>query len=221
MIENSPLGLSNLSVLEYLIGFVYVLLLSFFIRYIYNTYSNTFSSKNIFSNLLPLFSVAIYVIVVVIKSSLALSLGLVGALSIIRLRTAIKEPEQIIILLVMTSISIATAAGTYFLPVILSLFVWIHYFFQNKQYVKNDFQLEDQLVITSSLISNSVIENIISKINNNGSNVSIQSIKKTQASSILILKVSDFSLESLDIIEKIFSDEKIKNVEIEVFSNID
>ena len=48
-------------------------------------------------------------IVSVIKTSLALSLGLVGALSIIRFRTAIKESEQIITLLIVLAISISVA----------------------------------------------------------------------------------------------------------------
>ena len=42
----------------------------------------------------------IFVIVITIKSSLVLSLGLVGALSIIRFRTAVKEPEQLVYYLV-------------------------------------------------------------------------------------------------------------------------
>ena len=35
------------------------------------------------------------VMITIVKSSLALSLGLVGALSIVRFRTAIKEPEEL------------------------------------------------------------------------------------------------------------------------------
>ena len=48
-----------------------------------------------------------------IQSSLALSLGLVGALSIIRFRTAIKEPEQLVYLLMITGVAISSAAGQY------------------------------------------------------------------------------------------------------------
>ena len=36
-----------------------------------------------------------FIIISIVKSSLALSLGLVGALSIVRFRTAIKEPEEL------------------------------------------------------------------------------------------------------------------------------
>ena len=61
------------------------------------------------------FVIAIFFIVSVIKSSIALSLGLVGALSIIRFRTAIKEPGQLITLLILTSLSISVAAEKEFL----------------------------------------------------------------------------------------------------------
>ena len=39
--------------------------------------------------------ITIMVVITIVKSSLALSLGLVGALSIVRFRTAIKEPEEL------------------------------------------------------------------------------------------------------------------------------
>ena len=45
-------------------------------------------------------------IISIVKSSLALSLGLVGALSIIRFRAAIKEPEELAYLFLAIGISI-------------------------------------------------------------------------------------------------------------------
>lgn len=45
--------------------------------------------------ILPVISLTTLLIIAVVKSSLALSLGLVGALSIVRFRTPIKEPEEL------------------------------------------------------------------------------------------------------------------------------
>ena len=53
--------------------------------------------RQILSSILPL-TITICVIISVVKSSLALSLGLVGALSIVRFRTPIKDPEDLIFL---------------------------------------------------------------------------------------------------------------------------
>jgi hypothetical protein len=49
-------------------------------------------------------------VIFVIKSSLALSLGLVGALSIVRFRAAIKEPEELIFLFFCIAVGLALGA---------------------------------------------------------------------------------------------------------------
>ncbi len=58
----------------------------------------------------PLLSVSITTLFVAVQLSIPLSLGLLGALSIIRFRTPIKEPEEVgfIMLVIATSISAAT-----------------------------------------------------------------------------------------------------------------
>ena len=46
-----------------------------------------------------LLGIATCIVITIVKNSLALSLGLVGALSIVRFRAAIKEPEELVYLL--------------------------------------------------------------------------------------------------------------------------
>ena len=53
-------------------------------------------------------------IITVVKSSLALSLGLVGALSIVRFRTAIKNPEELIFLFLCIAIGVGLGANQIF-----------------------------------------------------------------------------------------------------------
>lgn len=57
-------------------------------------------------------------IITVVKSSLALSLGLVGALSIVRFRAAIKEPEELTYLFLTISIGLGCGAGLAVLTII-------------------------------------------------------------------------------------------------------
>jgi hypothetical protein len=59
----------------------------------------------------PLLAVAVTAIFVCIQFSLPLSLGLLGALSIVRFRTPIKEPEEIGFLMVVIATSLAAATG--------------------------------------------------------------------------------------------------------------
>ena len=59
----------------------------------------------------PLLALAITAIFVCIQFSLPLSLGLLGALSIVRFRTPVKEPEEIGFLMVVIATSLAAATG--------------------------------------------------------------------------------------------------------------
>ncbi|MEO8275627.1 MAG: DUF4956 domain-containing protein [Thermoanaerobaculia bacterium] len=59
----------------------------------------------------PLIAIAVTAIFICIQFSLPLSLGLLGALSIVRFRTPIKEPEEIGFLMVVIATSLAAATG--------------------------------------------------------------------------------------------------------------
>ena len=90
-----------------LIGF----LLSYTLSVIYVKYSNSLSNKRLFSNNFYLITLTTILIITVVKSSLALSLGLVGALSIVRFRAAIKEPEEIAYLFLCIAIGLGLGAN--------------------------------------------------------------------------------------------------------------
>ena len=63
-------------------------------------------------------SLTTMLIITIIKSSLALSLGLVGALSIIRFRTAIKEPEELMFLFISIALGLGFGANQTFITFI-------------------------------------------------------------------------------------------------------
>lgn len=86
------------------------LLSSLFISYLYvHFYSNRSTGSQV-HRAFPLLSISITAIFIAIQFSLPLSLGLLGALSIVRFRTPIKEPEEIgfIMLVIASSIAVAT-----------------------------------------------------------------------------------------------------------------
>ena len=95
LFDISNLQIVGTTVTEFLIGLLLTGILSILIKNIYLSFSNSVSNKSIIANIFPLFSVSIFLIVITIKSSIVLSLGLVGALSIIRFRTAIKNTIDI------------------------------------------------------------------------------------------------------------------------------
>tara|TARA_A100001015_G_scaffold299131_1_gene382792 strand:- start:189 stop:854 length:666 start_codon:yes stop_codon:yes gene_type:complete len=94
------------------------------IRFFYLKYSRTISEKKSFSNNFAALIIIVTLIITIIKSSLALSLGLIGALSIVRYRTAIKNPEDLIFLFLCISIGVGLGAGKIFL-VSIALFIFL------------------------------------------------------------------------------------------------
>ena len=86
-------------------------ILALILSQIYIRYGISLSNRRIFSRNFLLITMTTMLIITIVKSSLALSLGLVGALSIIRFRAAIKEPEQIVFLFLLIGISISVGAN--------------------------------------------------------------------------------------------------------------
>tara|TARA_B110000967_G_C18896707_1_gene571235 strand:+ start:144 stop:815 length:672 start_codon:yes stop_codon:yes gene_type:complete len=122
----------DINYLRFIIGIILLIILSKTLQYVYRKYSDSPTNRKAFSSIFILFSISIFLIVTTIKSSLALSLGMVGALSIIRFRTAIKEPEQLIYFLGITGVSIAIAAEKEVLAILVVLVFIVSAFFNKK-----------------------------------------------------------------------------------------
>jgi hypothetical protein len=97
---------------------------SLFVAYLYQVFYRARATGSQVHRAFPLMGISITAIFVSVQFSLPLSLGLLGALSIVRFRTPIKEPEEIgfILLVIATSLSAATFNLT-FLGLILTVAV--------------------------------------------------------------------------------------------------
>lgn len=100
----------SLSVEALLINMGLGLVLALVVRWLYVNYSKTLSNKESLAHVFPMLTLITILIISVVKSSLALSLGLVGALSIVRFRSAIKEPEELVYLFLSLAIGLALGA---------------------------------------------------------------------------------------------------------------
>lgn len=88
----------------------WVLLLSHLLGWHFVRFSQVVSNKRKFARVFVVISVTTLLIISVVKVSLELSLGLVGALSIIRFRTPIKEPEELGYLFVAIALGVGFGA---------------------------------------------------------------------------------------------------------------
>jgi uncharacterized membrane protein YhiD involved in acid resistance len=86
-------------------------------------YGRTLSNRKQFGSIFFMIAVSTTLIISIIKSSLALSLGLVGALSIVRFRTAVKEPEELAYLFLIITLGIGYGADTYLLTTVSSIVI--------------------------------------------------------------------------------------------------
>ncbi|MDA0885877.1 MAG: DUF4956 domain-containing protein [Bacteroidetes bacterium] len=219
LLDFSNIELATNSLSQYLIGFTLIIFLSLCLKKIYVKYSNSVSNKSIIADIFPLFSVSIYLIVITIKSSIVLSLGLVGALSIIRFRTAIKEAEQIVYFLILTGLAIAVAANSYIFPVVLILFVFVYNHYLSNKRSEIVHSVNDQLVISVSSIEDKDIDAIVKLLLDNNINVEIQSLNKNNDKTIIVFKLSDFRIDMISSIEKFIKSKKITLFELQFFSS--
>lgn len=116
-------NITGVSIFDTLTAFILAFCLGLFIFFVYKkTFSGIMYSSGFAVTLVALTMITTLVILAV-TSNVVLSLGMVGALSIVRFRTAIKEPLDIAFLFWSIAVGIVLAAGLIALAVIGSLFI--------------------------------------------------------------------------------------------------
>lgn len=93
------------------INLVVAAVLATVLGFAYIQFGQSLSSRRAFARNFLLLTVTTTLVISIVKSSLTLSLGLVGALSIVRFRAAIKEPEELAYLFLAIGIGLGLGAG--------------------------------------------------------------------------------------------------------------
>jgi len=88
----------NIPLWGFIFDLILAALLSYIISVVYIKFGSSLSNRSILAKNFMLLAITTTLVIAIVKSSLALSLGLVGALSIVRFRAAIKEPEELMYL---------------------------------------------------------------------------------------------------------------------------
>jgi hypothetical protein len=120
-------------------------LLGLLVGALYKRYATAAPASDGFANVFPLFILATITMIVVVQLSLALSLGLIGALTITRFRAPIKSPQELVYLLFCVSIGLALGAGQPMLAVIAASTVALFVVFDG---VSNRGRLPRNLVVS-------------------------------------------------------------------------
>ena len=96
-----------------ILNLVFSAFLGYLLGLIYINFGKTISNRESLANIFPILTLTTMIVITVVKSSLALSLGLVGALSIVRFRTPVKEPEELVFLFSSIALGLGIGANQY------------------------------------------------------------------------------------------------------------
>ncbi len=122
---------------DVIFGLVMALILGLLIFYIYKVSFKGVVYNYNYNVSLVIMCLVTCLIIMTISSNVVLSLGMVGALSIVRYRTAIKEPMDIGFMFWAISVGITTGAGVFSIAIIGSIFTSIVILIMSKFKVKD------------------------------------------------------------------------------------
>jgi len=174
------------------------IILSILLRLHFKYFSSALTNRRDFQHVCPFVLLTTILIITIVKSSLALSLGLVGALSIVRFRTPIKEPEELVYLFLAIGLGIGYAAGQILITTILvSLTLAIIYFWLSNHSISKT--SEYNLVIVWKK-NNIEFQNILDIIDSKSENVKLVRMDKSPDSTTAVMLVSPKENNFIDII---------------------
>ena len=124
------------SVARFVMSLVLGGLLTLFVQGLYRRFGNSPSNPETFASMFLVLTLTTMFVIHIVQSSLALSLGLLGALTIVRFRTAIKSPNELVYAFLCVSIGISLAANRLLLSavslVVVSVFIYFTSRFQRR-----------------------------------------------------------------------------------------
>jgi uncharacterized membrane protein YhiD involved in acid resistance len=128
---------ASIPIIDIILSLIMSLAIGLFIYWIYKkTFRGVVYSHN-FNLTLVLMTIITSLIIMTISTNVVLSLGMVGALSIVRFRTAIKDPLDVVYMFWAISAGIASGARVYAIAAIGSVFVGSVIFFLTKKKSNN------------------------------------------------------------------------------------
>ena len=145
----------QISLKSFILNIVTASILSFVVQNFYLKFSKSLSDKITFSKNFVILAVTTTIVITIVKSSLALALGLVGALSIVRFRAAIKDPEELVYLFLIIAVGLGCGAGQIYITVIGTLFslfiMFIYFSLQKKKFLDDNKSIHLGITIPNKL----------------------------------------------------------------------
>lgn len=113
----------SLTVNDFILSMLAAFLCGMIVYAVYRNFYKGVVYNNNFNILLVMTSLVTCFVVIVISSNVVLSLGMVGALSIVRYRTAVKDPLDVGFLFWTVAIGVTCGAGLYLISIMATIFI--------------------------------------------------------------------------------------------------
>jgi len=185
---------------QFVLNALLAALLTWLLSLYYNRYGRAVGNRSKFSHNFILLALTTMLIIYIVKSSIALSLGLVGALSIVRFRAAIKDPEELTYLFLVIGIGLgmgANQSGITILAFVLIMAILILRSSTQKNKLKS---LDNQMVLSvSSRLANEAQINTILKTHFSG--IELRRLSQDNGDLRITYVVEADSIEQISIVK--------------------
>ena len=196
--QNVQIDINN-----FIISLLFAAILSFLVQLFYIKYSSSLSNRKEFAKNFVILGVTTSIVIMIVKSSLALSLGLVGALSIVRFRAAIKEPEELVYLFLIIAIGLGCGANQLIITFVGIIFALILIMIYSAYYKKSRKDIEQTInlgVIIEQDLQDKEINNLIQEIKKISKELKFISMSRTENNTTINLDLKPNKFENLTLL---------------------
>jgi hypothetical protein len=186
---------AQFSIWNFSLNLLLTALLAYLLGLLYYRYGDSLSNRKSFGRNFVILAVTTMIIISIVKSSLALSLGLVGALSIVRFRSAIKEPEELSYLFLNIAIGLGFGANQRIATIIGFSFLAIYLISKKVLYKKGAYETQN-LILTLNIANpdKDQLIGVIDILRQNTKNIDLKRFDEDESTleASFIIEVDDF-----------------------------
>lgn len=184
----------TIDLFTFLVKVLLTTILSLIIGYCYVRFGNALSNRKALARNFTLIALTTMLIITIVKSSLALSLGLVGALSIVRFRTAIKEPEELAYFFMVIGIGLGIGAGQLLVTIVGTFCLAAVIILLNR---KRNVDTLQNLILQLDKSSKKELKNIIRVLEKGATQLALNRIEETSDVAEVSFSVHFIDLDAL------------------------
>ncbi len=184
----------QIDLLNFSLDILLTSLCAYILSRIYIKHGRSLSNRSALAQNFVLFALTTMMVISVIKSSIALSLGLVGALSIVRFRAAIKDPEELVYLFLTMGIGLGFGSGNRYLTLVFFLAICLIIIIKER-FAKAAVQNPMFLFVRSEKITD--IKELISEIENTVKHLEINRYELSDGAMEAIFNIEISSADEL------------------------